>query len=272
MVDPFFGHIPLSMIAPERLASIRVTRGGGSGPFGAGALAGTIELDSADADTLGLASGSLLPSQHGESESSAALAPRLGGGFAVVSGRWDRGQGFHTTPEDQRVPASVRASFDGWSIGTRLVAPLGETVELQARMLAFGEGRALRFLGADSHHEGQDASVRLVGRGEWQFDALAYVQARNFSNVVISSTRFTPVLDQRNTPATGLGGKFELRPPVGGDHTLRLGADYRRSNGELQEEAFNAVSRLLTERRRAGGTNTDLGSVRNSPENGRAHV
>lgn len=259
MVDPFFGHIPLSMIAPERLASIRVTRGGGSGPFGAGALAGTIELDSADADTLGLASGSLLLSQRGESEASAALAPRLGGGFAVVSGRWDRGQGFHTTPEDQRVPASVRASFDGWSIGTRLVAPLGETVELQARMLAFGEGRALRFLGADSHHEGQDASVRLVGRGEWQFDALAYVQARNFSNVVISSTRFTPVLDQRNTPATGLGGKFELRPPVGGDHTLRLGADYRRSNGELQEEAFNAVSRLLTERRRAGGTNTDLG-------------
>src|SRR3990167_328721 len=38
MADPFFGHIPLSMIAPERLASIRVTRGGGSGPFGAGAV------------------------------------------------------------------------------------------------------------------------------------------------------------------------------------------------------------------------------------------
>ncbi|OGS50185.1 MAG: TonB-dependent receptor [Erythrobacter sp. RIFCSPHIGHO2_12_FULL_63_10] len=259
MADPFFGHIPLSMIAPERLASIRVTRGGGSGPFGAGALAGTIELDSADADTLGLASGGLMLNQRGESEASAALAPRLGSGFAVASGRWDRGRGFHTTPEDQRVPASVRASFDGWSVGTRMVAPLGETVELQARMLAFAEDRTLRFAGADSHHEGQDASLRLVGRGEWQFDALAYVQARNFSNVVISSTRFTPVLDQRNTPATGLGGKFELRPPVGGDHTLRLGADYRRSTGELQEEAFNAVSRLLTERRRAGGTNGDLG-------------
>src|SRR3546814_11788550 len=81
MVDPFFGHIPLSMIAPERLTSIRVTRGGGSGPFGAGALAGTIELDSADADMLGLVSGGLLFNHRGESEASATLAPRLGSGF-----------------------------------------------------------------------------------------------------------------------------------------------------------------------------------------------
>ena len=49
MTDPFFGYVPFNAIAPERLASIRVTRGGGSGPFGSGALAGTIELESADA-------------------------------------------------------------------------------------------------------------------------------------------------------------------------------------------------------------------------------
>ena len=57
MLDPFFGYVPFSAIAPERLESIRVTRGGGSGPFGSGALAGAIELDSADAATLGLFSG-----------------------------------------------------------------------------------------------------------------------------------------------------------------------------------------------------------------------
>src|SRR3546814_7666933 len=34
VADPFFGYIPLSALAPERLAGIRVTRGGGSGPFG----------------------------------------------------------------------------------------------------------------------------------------------------------------------------------------------------------------------------------------------
>ena len=32
--DPFFGYIPFSAIAPERLSSVRVTRGGGNGAFG----------------------------------------------------------------------------------------------------------------------------------------------------------------------------------------------------------------------------------------------
>ena len=41
MADPFFGYIPFSALAPERLALVRVTRGGGSGAFGAGAVAGT---------------------------------------------------------------------------------------------------------------------------------------------------------------------------------------------------------------------------------------
>ena len=259
MADPFFGYIPFNALAPDRLSSIRVTSGGGSGPFGAGALTGTIELESADAATLGAFSGQALVNDRGESEASASLAQELGSGFAVVSGRWDRGQGFFTTPDDQRVPASARAAFDNWSIGLRAVAPLSDNVELQARGLVFDDHRTLRFAGADSTSEGQDASIRIVGTGKWQFDALAYVQARNFSNVVISSTRFVRVLDQRNTPSTGLGGKLEIRPPVGPNRTLRLGLDYRSSDGELQEEAYSAFTGALRERRRAGGNNSDLG-------------
>ncbi len=259
IADPFFGFIPFNALAPERLGAIRVTRGGGSGPFGAGALTGTIELQSADAVQLGQFSGQALVNDRGETQANASLAHELGSGFAVVSGRWDRGQGFFTTPDEQRVPATARASFDNWSIGLRAVAPLSDTVELQARGLVYDDRRTLRFDGADSTNEGQDASIRIVGRGDWEFDALAYVQARNFSNIIISSTRFVQVLDQRNTPSTGLGGKFELRPPLGDDQTLRLGVDFRRADGELQEEAFSAFSGALRERRRAGGTNSDLG-------------
>lgn len=259
MADPFFGFIPLSAIAPEGLDSIRVTRGGGSGPFGAGALAGTIELNSADADTLGPLSASALVNDRGETEASASVAQDLGAGFAVVSGRWDRGQGFFTTPTDQREPASARAAFGSWSVGIRGVAPITDEIELQARGLIFNDLRTLRFDGADSSSEGADASIRLVGRGDWQFDATAFLQTRNFSNVVISSTRFVRVLDQRNTPSTGLGGKLEIRPPVSADHLLRVGVDYRRSSGELQEDAYSAFSGNLTERRRAGGRNSDLG-------------
>jgi outer membrane receptor protein involved in Fe transport len=259
IADPFFGYVPLSSINPEQLSSIRVTRGGGSGPFGAGALAGTIELQNADAATLGTFDASLLANNRGATEATASLSRELGTGFGAITGRWDRGQGFFTTPDDQRVPASARARFDSWSVGIRGAAPLSDTVELQMRAAAFRDARTLRFDGADSSSEGQDASLRIVGRGDWEFDALAYIQARNFSNIVISSTRFVRVLDQRNTPSTGLGGKFELRPPVGNDHTLRLGADYRHADGELQEDAYSAFTGALTQRRRAGGVNTNLG-------------
>ncbi len=259
MADPFFGYIPFSAIVPERLSSIRVTRGGGSGAFGSGAVAGTIELESADAAALGPVSGSLIANDRGGTEVSGTLAPELGSGFALLSGRWDRGPGFFTTPEDQRVPANARSAYDSWSIGLRGAAPLSDQVELQARTLIFDDKRTLRFDGADSTSSGQDASLRLVGRGSWEFDVLAYVQARNFSNVVVSSTRFVPVLDQRRTPSTGLGGKLEVRPPVGGGHVLRVGADYRKSSGELQEDAYSAFTGEITARRRAGGDNGDFG-------------
>lgn len=259
MADPFFGYIPFSAIAPERLASARITRGGGAGAFGAGAVAGTVELDSANVDQLGLVQASLTGNDRGETELSGTLAPRLGEGFAVVSGRWDRGKGFWTTPANQRVPASARAAFDSWSAGIRAVAALAPNIELQMRGLVFEDRRTLRFIGADTSSTGQDASLRLVGKGAWAFDVLAYVQARDFTNIVISSTSFRKTLDQRATPSTGIGGKAELRPPVGGNHLLRLGADLRLNNGDMAEDAYSAATGLVTARRRAGGNTGDLG-------------
>ncbi len=258
MVDPFFGHVPFTAIAPERLGSIRVTRGGGSGPFGSGALAGTIELDSADPSVLGLFTGQLFANQREDTQMSASLAPEVGNGFATISGSWDRGDGFFTTPEADRVLATSRANYDSWSASGRLVQQLGG-LELQLRGMAFEDNRTLRFEGADNSVEGQDLSLRLVSRGSWQVDALAYAQWRNFTNVVVSSTRYVPVLDQKDTPAEGQGAKIEIRPPVGENMTLRLGADYRRGEGDLFEDAYSAFSGNLTEERFAGGVNTNLG-------------
>jgi outer membrane receptor protein involved in Fe transport len=259
MADPMFGSVALSAIAPERLGAIRVTRGGGSGAFGAGAVAGTIAMESAGRDAMGPLSADMAVDNRGETTLSATAAPKLGQGFAVISGRWDRGQGFWTTPVDQRVPASVRAAYDGWSVSARGVAPIAPDIELQARVLAFRDQRTLRFAGADSRSFGEDASIRLVARGPWQVDALAYVQDRGFSNVVISSTTFKPTLDQRSTPATGLGGKLEIRPPVGPDHQMRLGADWRRTIGDLSEVSYNGSTGAVSAYRRAGGTNDDAG-------------
>ncbi|EQA99816.1 hypothetical protein L288_19220 [Sphingobium quisquiliarum P25] len=165
MADPFFGYIPFSALVPDRLSVVRVTRGGGVGAFGAGAVAGTIELASATRDQLPVFSASALYGSRDATELSASYSPDLGGGLVSLSGRWDRGDGFQTTPEDQRTAATVPAAYDGWSANLRAVAPLSATSELQFRATLFRDERTLRFRGADSMSEGQDASIRYVSRG-----------------------------------------------------------------------------------------------------------
>lgn len=257
--DPFFGYIPFSAIAPERLASVRVTRGGGNGAFGAGAVAGTIELNSAGRNELQDFGASALYGSNNATELSGGVTANLGAGFVTASGRWDRGDGFYTAPAASRLPTDVRAAYESWSAGLRAVAPLSPDLELQMRALVFRDDRTLRFAGADSSSDGQDASIRLVSRGPWQIDALAYVQARNFTSVVISATSLRKTLDQRNTPSTGIGGKIELRPPVGATHQLRIGTDIRLANGELFEDAYSALTGPVTARRNAGGKTSTLG-------------
>lgn len=259
MADPFFGYIPFSALAPDRLSAVRVTRGGGVGAFGAGAVAGTIEMVSATRADLPTFAGGAFYGSRDATEFSASLAPNLGGGFVALSGRWDRGDGFQTTPKDQRVSATVPAAYDSWSVGLRAVAPLTQDIEVQMRGLVFHDDRTLRFAGADSTSQGQDASIRFVARGAWKLDALAYIQARNFSNVVISASTFKKSLDQRTTPSTGIGGKIELRPPVGAAHMLRLGVDTRLANGDMFEDAYNAVTGAVTARRHAGGYQSTTG-------------
>lgn len=262
MADPFFGYIPFSALVPDRLSVVRVTRGGGLGAFGAGAVAGTIELASATRDQLPLFTGSAFYGSRDATELSASITPDLGGGYVSLSGRWDRGDGFLTTPKDQRVSATVPAAYDGWSANLRAVAPISATSEIQFRGTIFHDDRTLRFRGADSMSEGQDASIRFISRGAWQVDALAYIQARNFSNIVISSSApYRKSLNQRNTPSTGIGGKIELRPPVGPDHVLRIGADTRFATGDMFEDAYNAnvAANPVTFRRHAGGDQITTG-------------
>ena len=69
--------------------------------------------------------------------------------------------------------------------------------------------------------------------------ALAYVQLRKFTSRAVAinaqRTTATPSVDQFNVPSTGLGGRIEVRPPLGKAVELRLGADWRRTIGETNE-------------------------------------
>ena len=215
--DPFFGYIPFTALVPSRLSAARITRGGGAGAFGAGAVAGTIELTSATRAELPRIDGSAFYGSRDAQEVTAAVSPDVGTGFVSASGRFERGDGFYTSPAAMRSPADVRARYSDWSASLRGVTPIDAETELQARLLVFRDDRTLRFRGADSSSDGNDASVRLIHRGAWPIDALAYVQARNFTNKVVSSTSYKLVLDQRATPRPASAARSRcVRPSAPG--------------------------------------------------------
>lgn len=259
IADPFFGFIPFNALIADQLGSVRVTRGAGAGGFGAGAVAGVIELASTrPADLPALAVSADYGSFNAERVEAGARAG-LGAGVVTLGGRWERADGFFTTPPDQLVPASARAAYADWTLNARAVIALAPATELQARIALFDDRRTLRFQGADSFALGEDASVRLVHRGSWQVEAIAYLQARDFGNRVISATRFRLTLDQRATPSSGYGGKIELRPPIGGEHVLRIGVDARVGEGIAFEDAYSVTTGLVTARRSAGGRTAIIG-------------
>ena len=76
---------------------------------------------------------------------------------------------------------------------------------------------------------------RRLRRGRWGWSALAYLQTRafasSFASIDATRTTATQTLDQYNTPATGLGARFEVAPPLGERIALRLGADVRAVSG-----------------------------------------
>lgn len=260
--DPFTGYIPFSALRPERLASVRVTRGGGAGAFGAGAVAGTIELASGGPDDLAPLSAQAFGGSRSSSDLAGGVAQSIGNGFVSLNGGWDRGDGYILIPPAQRGPADVPARYDAWSAAMRGVAVVNAQTEIQASSLIFDDRRLRGLAGTASRSHGADASIKLVGRGAWGFEALAYMQARGFRSgfVAVATDRasVTPTLDQFNTPSTGLGAKIEIRPPVGTDANLRFGADVRHSAGTTNE-FFRYVSGQPTRIRRAGGNTLTAG-------------
>jgi len=260
--DPFGGWIAWPAYDPRRLGRVRVLRGGGTGANGPGALAGTIELESAAPDDLrGLAAG-LAYGDRDSVDAYAGYGADLGAGFATVSAAWARGDGFIPIVAGQRGPVDRPSPYRQASLAVRAVAPLSGTVELQANGSAFTDRRERGTAFSDIRTDGADASLRLVGQGPLPFSALAYVQVRDFSNafaaVNAARTTVTQTLDQYSVPSTGLGARVELRP-VTGPFELRLGGDWRETVGRTQE-LFQFVAGAPTRGRLAGGRTRILGA------------
>tara|TARA_R110002126_G_scaffold1015_6_gene5950 strand:- start:8749 stop:10851 length:2103 start_codon:yes stop_codon:yes gene_type:complete len=260
--DPFGGWVAWPGYDALALKSARITRGGGSGAEGQGAIAGTIELFSdnvGDRIELGAAYGS-----RNSVDADLLVGRELGQGQLTVSANYARGDGFIPIIEGQRGSIDRPADYEQAGLAVRFVAPLTESTELQANVRAFTDDRERGFAFSDNHNDGADASIRLVNRSsDWQWSALTYVQIRNFDvsfgGVADDRNAVSRVFEQYNVPSTGLGTRFEVRPPVGDAIELRIGGDWRRTEGETKENFFFADNDTPRRSRRAGGSTATYG-------------
>ena len=260
--DPVGGWVAWPGYDALALNSARITRGGGSGADGQGAIAGTIELFSdnvGDLVELGAAYGS-----RNSVDAGLLVGRELGQGQLTISANYARGDGFIPIIEGQRGSVDRPAEYEQAGLAVRFVAPLSGSTELQTNVRAFTDDRERGFAFSENHNDGADASIRLVDRiSDWQWSALAYVQIRNFDvsfgGVADDRNSVSRVFEQYNVPSTGLGARFEVRPPVGDDIELRIGGDWRRTEGETKENFFFADNDTPRRSRRAGGSTATYG-------------
>ena len=252
--DPFGGWVNWPAYDPQGLSEIRVIRGGGSVADGPGALAGTILMTSR-ADTG--ASGEIDGGSRDSAEARGRLGMDVGGGVLSLSGRAERSAGFVPVTAATRGRADERAPYREWSSRARWVAPVGGDTEMQANLSGFHDWRTRGTDFSANRTNGADASLRLVGRGSWQWSALGYWQWRNlmssFASVSDDRTSAKRASLQYSVPSHGLGGSVEVRPPLPDGLELRLGADSRGTRGESRELYSYASDGTPTRHRAAGG-------------------
>lgn len=259
--DPFGGWVAWSAYDAINLGGILVTRGGGSGTDGPGALAGTIGLFSMMTDG---AEASLAYGSRGSWDASASAGGRLGRGQVALDGRYSRGDGFIPVAEGQRGLVDRAAPYEQGGLGVRLRFDAGADSRIEASLRGFADRRDRGTDFTTSKTDGVDASLRFVHDplGATQWLVLAYVQVRDFesgfASVAAGRNSVAPALFQR-VPATGLGARFELRPAIGDANPLRVGADWRRTTGRTEEDFF--FSGTTPGRHRiAGGSSDTVGA------------
>ncbi|HEX8381089.1 MAG TPA: TonB-dependent receptor, partial [Allosphingosinicella sp.] len=257
--DPFGGWVSWPAYHPERLGEARVTRGGGSGAHGPGALAGTIELASATPTDLRGVRGRTAYGGRDGFDVFAGLGLPIGGGFAAISGAWQRGDGFIPIVREQRGPADRPSPYEQMSLAVRAVGALPGGAELQAGGLVFSDARERGTAFSEIRTRGADASLRLVGR---RWSALGYVQTRDFYNSFAAVGADRAVVnrtsEQFSVPSSGLGARIEARPRIGSGLDLRIGGDGRLTEGETRER-YAFVSGVGTRGRVAGGETRTIG-------------
>ncbi len=262
--DPFFGYA--AWPGYDALPWIRATlrRGGGTGVDGAGALGGTIHLESEEPGPELAFGGEFLGGSRNTFATRTQGAFPTGPVHSLVGLSMERSDGFIPVPVAQRGSADQPAAYQQAGAALRSEVALSRGVSVRAIGRAFYDERSRGLAHTDNLQRGFDIGLRAdserARRDGWS--ALVYLQSREFASsfASVNDTReeARQVLDQHNVPSMGLGGRLEYSPHWGRDLDVRLGTDYRRVSGK-NEERYLFMEAIPQRGRRAGGINENWG-------------
>ncbi|RZJ94744.1 MAG: TonB-dependent receptor, partial [Brevundimonas sp.] len=269
--DPFGGWVIWSQASPESLEGLDVLRGAGSGPYGAGALTGTIALRERDGGAMLNASAA----ERGGARVAGSGTARIGAFALTASGLYETSDGYVPVRGAAAGAADTPLDLDSRSAALRADAPLNTPLgdaNLSLRAATWEEDRGSGLAGARANASGHSLSATAAraptdGGYGWRLQAWRIESDLANSSAAVAADRATttPANDQFRTPATGWGLNAALRrraaDVMGGRLEWELGADARFNEGQTNER-FRYMAGAFTRGRAAGGeTNVAGGYV-----------
>lgn len=264
--DPFGGWVIWSQATPESLESLDVIRGAGSGPYGAGALTGTITLrERGKGGALDVSA-----SERGGLRAAGSASTRLGPLAVTLSGLREVSDGYVPVRGPAAGAADTPLDLDSRSAALRVDTALGQA-NLSVRAATWEEDRGSGLAGTRANASGHSLSATAAqaptadGYG-WRLQAWRIDSNLANSSASVSADRSTttPANNQFKTPATGWGLNAALRRRIadfaGGRLEWELGADARFNDGETNELFSNPTGAGFTRIRRAGGETAVAGA------------
>ncbi|MCW0046691.1 TonB-dependent receptor [Brevundimonas sp. BT-123] len=264
--DPFGGWVIWSQATPESLESLDVIRGAGSGPYGAGALTGTITLrERGKGGALDVSA-----SELGGLRAAGSASTRVGAVAVTLSGLREVSDGYVPVRGPSAGAADTPLDLDSRSAALRVDTALGPA-NLSVRAATWEEDRGSGLAGTRANASGHSLSATAAqapttdGYG-WRLQAWRIDSNLANSSASVSADRSTttPANDQFKTPATGWGLNAALRRRMaefaGGRLEWELGADARFNDGETNELFSNPTGAGFTRIRRAGGETVVAGA------------
>jgi outer membrane receptor protein involved in Fe transport len=263
MNDPFGGWVIWSALPAEDIGAAEVVRGAGAGPYGAGALTGTILLSERDT-TDGVAIADASAGTLGTYRAGASGGTELGKIDLFASATGERSDGWIPAEPPGRGAADNHLWFGAGEASLRAQSDLGGGVTASARLEYYDEARGAGEVGATSDAKGLlgSATVERAANGDtmgWRLQA--WTIDSMFSNVSVSiapdHSSTTPANDQYAIPALGYGFNAAALGQLG-DFRWEAGADLRNDQGQ-SKELYSFKGTAFTMDRRSGGMQTTGG-------------